>query len=129
MWFNHAAITAGFLGGWLSKTVTPAGALHTAALITACAPATVAVATAFLVREEKTTIDRVQFTARTGSLISALKSKTLWIVAGFFAFLNLNPSFRTPLYYPNVGKPKFDPEFIRPPRPPPSVRFVVRAVA
>src|SRR3989442_13692141 len=105
MWFNHAAITAGFLGGWLSKTVTPAGALHTAALITACAPATVAVATAFLVREEKTTIDRVQFTARTGSLISALKSKTLWIVAGIFSLFEIMPRFRPPPDYPPSGEP------------------------
>ncbi len=112
MWFNIAAITTGILGGWLSETLTPAGALHTAALITACAPATVAVATAFLVREEKTTIDLVQFTARTESLISALKSKTLWIVAGFLAFWNFSPSFGTPMYYHMVDNLQFDQYFI-----------------
>src|SRR5947209_16201812 len=90
MWFNIAAITTGILGGWLSETLTPAAALHTAAVITACAPAAVVIATAFLVREEKTTIDRMQFKASTRSLISAIKSRTLWIVAGFLAFWNFS---------------------------------------
>ena len=112
MWFNIAAIMTGILGGWLSETLTPAGALHTAALITACAPAAVVVATAFLVREEKTAIDLVQFKASTGSLISALKSKTLWIVAGFLAFWNFSPSFGTPMYYHMVDNLKFDQYFI-----------------
>jgi MFS family permease len=112
MWFNIAAITTGFLGGWLSETLTPAGALHVAALITACAPAAVAVSTAFLVREGKTPIDLVQFKASTGSLVSALKSKTLWIVAGFLAFWNFSPSFGTPLYYHMVDNLKFDQYFI-----------------
>jgi len=112
MWFNIAAIMTGILGGWLSETLTPAGALHTAALITACAPVAVAVATAFLVREEKTAIDLVQFKASTGSLISALKSKTLWIVAGFLAFWNFSPSFGTPMYYHMVDNLKFDQYFI-----------------
>ncbi|HZC67118.1 MAG TPA: MFS transporter [Nitrospirales bacterium] len=112
MWFNIAAITTGILGGWLSETRTPDGALHTAALITACAPAAVAIATAFLVREEKTTIDLVQFKASTGSLLSALKSKTLWSVAGFLAFWNFSPSFGTPMYYHMVDNLKFDQYFI-----------------
>ena len=112
MWFNIAAITTGILGGWLSETRTPDGALHTAALITACAPAAVAIATAFLVREEKTTADLVQFKASTGSLLSALKSKTLWSVAGFLAFWNFSPSFGTPMYYHMVDNLKFDQYFI-----------------
>jgi MFS family permease len=112
MWFNIAAITTGILGGWLSDTLTPAGALHTAALITACAPAAVAVATAFLVREEKTAIALVQFKAGTGGLLAALKSKPLWIVAGFLAFWNFGPSFGTPMYYHMVDNLKFDQSFI-----------------
>src|SRR3989442_13820386 len=79
MWLNIAAITTGILGGWLSETLTPAAALHTAALITACAPAAVVIATAFLVREKKTAIDWTRFKESTGSLISAFKSPTLGI--------------------------------------------------
>jgi len=112
MWFNIAAITTGILGGWLSETLTPAAALHTAAVITACAPAAVVIATAFLVHEEKTTIERMQFKASTRSLISAIKSRTLWIVAGFLAFWNFSPSFGTPMYYHMVDNLKFDQNFI-----------------
>jgi len=112
MWFNIAAITTGILGGWLSDTLPPATALHAAALITACAPATVVIATAFSVREEKMTIDRVQFKASAGSLVAAIKSRTLWIVAGFLAFWNFSPSFGTPLYYHMVDNLKFDQYFI-----------------
>src|SRR3989442_7037468 len=88
MWFNIPAITTGILGGWLSETLTPAGALHTAALITACAPAGVAIATAFLVRGEETTIDLVQFKASTRSLIPALKSQKFWTGARVLALLD-----------------------------------------
>jgi len=112
MWFNIAAITTGILGGWLSETLTPAAALHTAALITACAPVAVVIATAFLVREEKTAIDWTRFKESTGSLISAVKSRTLWIVAGFLAFWNFSPSFGTPMYYHMVDNLKFDQNFI-----------------
>ena len=112
MWFNIAAITTGILGGWLSETLTPAAALHTVALITACAPAAVVIATAFLVREEKTAIDWTRFKESTGSLISAIKSRTLWIVAGFLAFWNFSPSFGTPMYYHMVDNLKFDQNFI-----------------
>jgi len=112
MWFNIAAITTGIIGGWLSETLTPAAALHTAALITACAPAAVVIATAFLVREEKTAIDWTRFKESTGSLISAIKSRTLWIVAGFLAFWNFSPSFGTPMYYHMVDNLKFDQNFI-----------------
>ena len=84
----------------------------TAALITACAPAAVVIATAFLVREEKTAIDWTRFKESTGSLISAIKSRTLWIVAGFLAFWNFSPSFGTPMYYHMVDNLKFDQNFI-----------------
>ena len=112
MWFNIAAITTGLLGGWLSEALPPAAALHTAALITACAPAAVMIATAFLVREEKTAIDWTRFKESTGSLLSAVKSRTLWIVAGFLAFWNFSPSFGTPMYYHMVDNLKFNQIFI-----------------
>ena len=112
MWFNVAAITVGLLGGWLSDVLAPASALHTAALITACAPAGVLIATVFLVREEKTTMNPVLLKSSTASLLSVLKSRTLWIVAGFLAFWNFSPSFGTPMYYHMVDRLQFDQYFI-----------------
>lgn len=112
LWFNVAAITVGLLGGWLSDVLAPASALHTAALITACAPAGVLIATAFLVREEKTAMHPALLQSSTASLLSALKSRTLWIVAGFLAFWNFSPSFGTPMYYHMVDRLQFDQSFI-----------------
>lgn len=112
LWFNIAAITVGLLGGWLSDVLAPASALHTAALITACAPAGVLIATAFLVREEKTVMHPALLQSSTASLLSALKSRTLWIVAGFLAFWNFSPSFGTPMYYHMVDRLQFDQSFI-----------------
>src|SRR2546425_4832560 len=60
MWFNIAAITTGILGCWLSETITHAEAIHTAALITACAPAVVAVGTALPVRRGENAPDRAR---------------------------------------------------------------------
>ncbi len=112
MWFNIAAITVGLLGGWLSDVLAPAAALHTAAWITAAAPAAVLIATAFLVREERTALDRTLVKSSAASLLSALKSRTLWIVAGFLAFWNFSPSFGTPMYYHMVDRLQFDQYFI-----------------
>lgn len=112
MWFNIAAVTTGILGGWLSDMLSPASALHTAALITACAPAGVLIATAFLVHEEKAALNPALLKSGTASLLSALKSRTLWIVAGFLAFWNFSPSFGTPMFYHMVDNLKFDQYFI-----------------
>jgi MFS family permease len=112
LWFNVAAITSGLVGGWLSQVLPPAGALHTAALIIACAPAGVLIATGFLVREQKSALDLTRLRSTTRSLLSALKSRTLWIVAGFLAFWNFTPSFGTPLFYHMVDHLQFDQYFI-----------------
>ena len=77
MWFNIAAITSGVVGGWLSQVLSPAGALHTAALIVAGAPAAVVIATTFLVREEKSRLDLGALRSTSHGLMSAIKSRTL----------------------------------------------------
>lgn len=112
MWFNIAFITASFLGGWLAQTFPPASALHMAALITACGPAAVVLSVAFLVREEKSEFNLSRLRGTAASLMASLKSKTLWIVAGFLAFWNFTPSFNTPLYYHLVDHLEFSQAFI-----------------
>jgi MFS family permease len=112
MWFNIAAITSAFIGGQLSGHLMPATALHTAALLVACAPLAVLIATTFLVTEEKTQLDLSRMRATLHGLLAALKSRTLWIVAGFLAFWNITPGFGTPLYYHMVDHLKFDQSFI-----------------
>jgi len=112
MWFNIAAIISGLAGGWLTQTLPPASALHAAAIVIACAPAAVVVATTFLVHENKSQLDLAALRSTTRGLMSSLKSRTLWIVAGFLAFWNFTPSFGTPLFYHMIDHLKFDQYFI-----------------
>jgi len=112
MWLNVAAIISGLIGGWLSQMLAPASALHTAALVIACAPLAVVLATTVLVREEKSQLDLGALRSTTRGLISSLKSRTIWIVAGFLAFWNFTPSFGTPLFYHMIDHLKFEQYFI-----------------
>src|SRR6185295_3365533 len=100
LWFNIAAVISGLVGGWLTQKFIPAAAaLHVAAFVIACAPAAVALATVFLIHEEKAGLDLPGLRSTTRGLLASLKSETLWIVAGFLAFWNFTPSFGTPLFY------------------------------
>src|SRR5438105_3973877 len=108
LWFNIAAVTSGLIGGWLSQELAPARALHVAALIIACAPIAVMLATTVLVREDKSHLDLGALRATTGSLVSALKSRTIWIVAGFLAFWSFTPSFGNPLFYHMIDHLHFE---------------------
>ena len=112
LWFNVAAILTAWGGGYLSQTLDPASALHTAALITMVAPLAVMLGTLFLVHETKTTINLDEMKATTTSLRSAFKSKTLWGVMIFLAFWNFSPSFGTPLYYHMTDHLEFTQGFI-----------------
>jgi MFS family permease len=112
MWFNIAAIISGLVGGWLSQVLEPASALHTAALVIAIAPAAVVLATTFFIHEEKSKLELVALRSTTSGLMASLKSRTLWIVAGFLAFWNFTPSFGTPLFYHMIDHLKFEQYFI-----------------
>ena len=112
MWFHIAAVVSGLVGGWLTQRLEPAAALHTAALVTACAPAAVVLATLFLIHEDKSTLDLGGLRSTTRGLMTSLKSRTLWIVAGFLAFWNFTPSFGTPLFYHMTDHLKFEQSFI-----------------
>jgi MFS family permease len=112
MWFHIAAVVSGLVGGWLTQRLPPADALHTAAFVTACAPAAVVLATLFLIHEDKSTLDLTGLRSTTRGLLTSLKSRTLWIVAGFLAFWNFTPSFGTPLFYHMTDHLKFEQSFI-----------------
>ena len=112
MWFHIAAVASGLVGGWLTQRFEPGDALHTAALVTACAPAAVVLATLFLIHEDRSTLDLGGLRSTTRGLMTSLKSRTLWIVAGFLAFWNFTPSFGTPLFYHMTDHMKFEQSFI-----------------
>ena len=55
-----AAMTTELVGGWLCEILTPLSALHTAALIIDCTPATVMINAFLLVDEQKARLERAQ---------------------------------------------------------------------
>lgn len=111
-WFYTAQIATSVAGGWIAGSTDPTSALHTAAMITMCAPAAVALLSWFGLREEKAQMNVGEMKKTALSLGHAFKSPTLWGVIAFLAFYNFSPSFGTPMYYHMVDKLKFSQQFI-----------------
>lgn len=98
IWFNVAVMAATLLGGWLTETMTPAGALHVAARAAAVAPLAV-LACLPLVQEHAASIRRAELRDRLTGFAMALRSRTLWLIAAFLFCYYFSPGFGTPLYY------------------------------
>jgi MFS family permease len=112
LWISIAAIISSILGGYLCEWFSPAGALHTAALITVAAPAMVVVASWFMIRDQKAEISLSQFKSTGKSYLAILKSKKMLFVALFIAFWNFSPGFGTPLFFHMTNVLKFEQSFI-----------------
>lgn len=111
-WFYAAQIATSLAGGWLASMSDPGTGLHIAAMITMFAPATVAVASWLIVKEDKAKMNLEQLKATTNGLKQAFTSKTLWAAVLFLAFWNFSPSFGTPMYYHMTDTLKFSQTFI-----------------
>lgn len=111
-WFYAAQIFTSIAGGWLASGSDPASGLHTAAMITMFAPASVAILAWFALREDKSQMNVAQLKATASGLREAFKSTTLWAVIAFLGFYYFAPSFGTPMYYHMTDKLKFSQEFI-----------------
>ena len=111
-WLNISAVGSALLGGWLTHSLEPATALQGAALIIVAAPATVGLATLWLLREERTTRQMDHVHASRKALGMVLTSRAFWIVAGFLIVWNLTPRFTTPLYYHMTDRLTFDQYFL-----------------
>lgn len=112
LWFSIAGVATSLAGGWLCEYLSPTSALHTAAFVSAIAPIGVMAGCIFLIAEKKQAANVAQLKASTRGLLNALKSRTLWVVAGFLAFWNFSPGFGTPLFYYMVNELHFSQEFI-----------------
>ena len=99
LWFHIAAMSSALIGGLLVQNLSPAGALHGAALIAGIAPLMIAFGTWFLVDEEKRPIDLPELRLAARSLLAAFRMRPLWIVALFLFLYWFSPGFHTPLYY------------------------------
>jgi predicted MFS family arabinose efflux permease len=98
LWFNVAVTAMSLLGGLLTEHLSPAGALHAAAWIAAVAPVAI-LGSLTLVHEERVRLDRPALRQRLRGLMSSLRSRRLWLIAGFLFCYYFSPGLGTPLYF------------------------------
>jgi MFS family permease len=99
LWFNIAIMVSALLGGVLVERLSPAAALQVAAAIAAIAPLAVIVGSLRLLEEPRTAINRTELQRTLQSVIAALKSTRLHVVALFLFLYAFAPGFGTPLYF------------------------------
>ena len=111
LWFNIAQMLAVLLAGYLIEILPPIGALHAAAWIGAMAPLSV-IASVWLIDEPRSRIDLAALRGRLAALLSAFRSRNLWLVAGFLFLYYFSPGFGTPLYFQMTDRLGFSQGFI-----------------
>jgi MFS family permease len=112
LWFNIAAVASALLGGVLVEHLSPAGALHTAAIIVGVAPFLAIFGSLFLISEERSHADLAQLKGTFRALLTSLRRRELWLVGGFLFLYSFNPGFGTPLYYYMTDELRFSQQFI-----------------
>lgn len=112
LWFNIALLAAGVAGGELVQHLSPAGALHTAALVIAVAPIAVIWGVWALVDEKKTSINLPELKNTLHGLVAAFRNRSLWLIAFFLFLYYFSPGFGTPLYYYMTDQLKFSQAYI-----------------
>jgi MFS family permease len=112
LWFNVATMIAAVVGGQLVQRLPPTAALHAAAAVLAVAPLALIWATWSLVEEEKSAINLPELKKTFRGLVSAFRSRKLWVVALFLFLYYFSPGFGTPLYYHMTDNLKFSQGYI-----------------
>ena len=112
LWFSIAAMASAFIGGQLVERLTPAGALHAAALIIAFAPLAAIFGALFLIDEAPSRLDFAEMKRTFGGLLTAFTFRDLWVIGLFLFLYYLNPGFGTPLYYHMTDRLKFSQDYI-----------------
>jgi MFS family permease len=112
LWFNIAAMASGVVGGELVQHLSPAGALHGAAVIVGLAPISAILATLYLIDEPRRPIDLAQLKQTFRALVATFMVRDLWVIAIFLFLYFLNPGFGTPLYFYMTDGLKFSQAYI-----------------
>lgn len=112
LWFYVAIMASAVAGGALAERLPSLAALQMAAAIAAIAPIAVVLASLFLLGENKASVSGLEMRRTLQSLITALKSARLYIVALFLFLYSFAPGFGTPLYYFMTDELKFSQSFI-----------------
>jgi MFS family permease len=111
LFYNIAQMAAVLVAGGLIELLSPIGALHAAAWIAAAAPLSV-IASVWLIEEQRARIDLPALRGRLAALMSAFRSRNLWLVAGFLFLYYFSPGFGTPLYFEMTDRLRFSQGFI-----------------
>jgi len=111
LWYNGAVAATSLAGGELIELFSPAGALHTAALIAAVAPLAVLVCLK-LVQESRAALNRAVLRQRLDGLLTTFRSRTMWLIAAFLFCYYFSPGFGTPLYFTMTDHLHFSQGFI-----------------
>jgi MFS family permease len=112
LWFYIAIMVSSFVGGELVQRLTPLSALQAAATVAAIAPIAVILASVFLLSERKSRANRLEMQLTFHSIVAALRSAKLYLVALFLFLYSFAPGFGTPLYYFMTDELKFSQSYI-----------------
>jgi MFS family permease len=111
LWFNIAQMISVLTAGYLIEILSPQGALQAASWLAAAAPVAI-ISSVWLIHEEKAAIDLPSLRGRLVSLMTALRTRNLWLVAGFLFLYYFSPGFGTPLYFQMSDQLHFSQGFI-----------------
>jgi MFS family permease len=112
LWFYIAIMACAFVGGELVERLSALSALQVAAAAAAIAPIAVILASVFLLTESKSGVSRGELTLTFRSIVMALKSPRLHLVALFLFLYSFAPGFGTPLYYFMTDELRFSQSYI-----------------
>ena len=111
LFFNIALIAASLAGGQLAQHLDAPAALHAAAWIAAAAPLAV-LPVLSLIQEAPAPLDLAALRQRFRALLQALRSRLLWLIAGYLFCYYFSPGFGTPLYFHMTDKLGFSQGFV-----------------
>jgi MFS family permease len=103
-----ALVLVGVSGGALAERRS----LHLAFFLAALFPLLSFTVAVFAVREARVGRQAGQFAATWAAIRGALRSRPLWVVAGFILFWTFSPSIGTPLFFYQTDTLKFSQQFI-----------------
>jgi MFS family permease len=105
---NVAIIVVGVIGGYLAERRE----LHLGFLIGACFPFLALVMGAAFIHEPPAKSRREEVRGAWRGIRTAVRERTLWVVAGFIFFWTFSPSIGIPLFYYQTDTLKFSQQFI-----------------
>lgn len=112
LWFYIAIMASSFIGGELVERLPALSSLQVAAGVAALAPIAVILASLFLLSERRVTVSRLEMQLTFHSIVAALRSPKLYLVALFLFLYSFAPGFGTPLYYYMTDELKFSQSYI-----------------